>query len=107
MYPDCLFSSSFSSCFQKKPKLSALEKLFADEDMAVEERQENTLSTTENIQEEIQQYRGLPSTLTSVNPVTWRWNVTVRDTLQMLSNLATRVVFQKGGSTNSESIPEL
>ena len=100
MYPDCLFSSSFSSCFQKKPKLSALEELFADEDMAVEDIKENTLSTTEKIQEEIQQYRVLPSTLISVNPVTWWWNM--RDTLPRLSDLATRYLCVQASSTPSE-----
>ncbi|XP_034538951.1 zinc finger BED domain-containing protein 1-like [Notolabrus celidotus] len=84
----------------KKPKLSALEELFADEDMAVEIRQENTLSTAEKVQGEIQEYRGLPSTLTSVNPVTWWWNV--RDTLPMLSNLATRYLCVQASSTPSE-----
>ncbi|XP_047222620.1 E3 SUMO-protein ligase ZBED1-like [Girardinichthys multiradiatus] len=84
----------------KKPKLSALEELFADEDMVVEIRQENSFSTTEKIQEEIQRYRGLPSTLTSVNPVTWWWNV--RDTMPMLSNLATRYLCVQASSTPSE-----
>ncbi|XP_047225655.1 E3 SUMO-protein ligase ZBED1-like [Girardinichthys multiradiatus] len=84
----------------KKPKLSALEELFADEGMAVEIRQENSFSTTEKIQEEIQRYRGLPSTLTSVNPVTWWWNV--RDTMPMLSNLATRYLCVQASSTPSE-----
>ncbi|XP_074523920.1 zinc finger BED domain-containing protein 4-like [Halichoeres trimaculatus] len=60
---------------EKKPKLSALEELFADEDMAVEIRQEDTMTITEKAQDEIQRYRGLPSTLSSVNPVTWWWNV--------------------------------
>lgn len=84
----------------KKPKLSALEELFADEDMAVEIRQENTFSTTEKIEEEIQRYRGLPSTLTSVNPVTWWLNA--RDNMPMLSDLATRYLCVQASSTPSE-----
>ncbi|XP_015248262.1 PREDICTED: zinc finger BED domain-containing protein 1-like [Cyprinodon variegatus] len=84
----------------KKPKLSALEELFADEDMAVEMRQENSSSDTDKIQEEIQRYRGSPSTLTSVNAVTWWWNV--RDTMPMLSNLATRYRCVQASSTPSE-----
>lgn len=39
------FPFLFSS--QKRPKLSALEKLFAEEDMAIEVRTEDTVSTTE------------------------------------------------------------
>ncbi|XP_015241853.1 PREDICTED: zinc finger BED domain-containing protein 1-like [Cyprinodon variegatus] len=84
----------------KKPKLSALEELFADEDMAVEMRQENSSSYPDKIQEEIQRYRGLPSTPTSVNAVTWWWNV--RDTMPMLSNLATRYLCVQASSTPSE-----
>ncbi|XP_038158986.1 E3 SUMO-protein ligase ZBED1-like [Cyprinodon tularosa] len=84
----------------KKPKLSALEEPFADEDMAVEMRQENSSSDTDKIQEEIQRYRGSPSTLTSVNAVTWWWNV--RDTMPMLSNLATRYHCVQASSTPSE-----
>lgn len=86
--------------FQKKPKLSALEELFADEDMAVEVRQENILSTIEKVQDEMQRYKGLPSTLTSVNPVTWWWNM--RDALPVLSKLATRYPCVQASSTPSE-----
>ncbi|ROL53427.1 hypothetical protein DPX16_7027 [Anabarilius grahami] len=51
----------------KKPKLSALEELFAVEDMAIEVRTETTVSsTTEKIQAEMNHYRSLPSTLSSV-----------------------------------------
>ncbi|KAL0195118.1 hypothetical protein M9458_008690, partial [Cirrhinus mrigala] len=42
----------------KRPKLSALEELFAVEDMAVEARMQTTVSsTTERIQPEINKYR--------------------------------------------------
>ncbi|XP_037539225.1 zinc finger BED domain-containing protein 4-like [Nematolebias whitei] len=84
----------------KKPKLSGLGELFAEEDMAVEIKQENTFSTTEKIQEEIKWYRSLPSTRTSVNPVTWWWNA--RDTMPMLSDLATRYLCVQASSTPSE-----
>lgn len=40
--------------FQRKSGLSALGELFADEDMAVETRQETPKTITEKAQEEIQ-----------------------------------------------------
>ncbi|XDV25629.1 hypothetical protein PO909_029515 [Leuciscus waleckii] len=80
--------SASSVATLKRPKLSALEELFAMEDMAIEIRKETTVrSITEKIQAELNNYRSLPSTLSSVNSVTWWWNM--KDTLPMLSDLAT------------------
>ncbi|XP_048853064.1 E3 SUMO-protein ligase ZBED1 [Brienomyrus brachyistius] len=85
----------------KRPKLSALEELFAVEDMAVEARMQTTVSsTTERIQAEINKYRLLPSTLSSVSPVTWWWDM--KDTLPMLSELASRYLCVQASSTPSE-----
>ncbi|XP_048012168.1 E3 SUMO-protein ligase ZBED1-like [Megalobrama amblycephala] len=85
----------------KKPKLSALEELFAVEDMAIEVRTETIVSsTTEKIQTEINHYRSLPSTLSSVSPVTWWWDM--KHTLPLLSDLATRYLCVQASSTPSE-----
>ncbi|XP_063067164.1 zinc finger BED domain-containing protein 4-like [Engraulis encrasicolus] len=80
--------------------LSALGELFADEDMAVETRQETPQTIAEKVQEEIQRYRDLPSTLTSVNPVTWWW--TERNTFPLLSDLAGRYLCVQASSTPAE-----
>ncbi|XP_063070454.1 zinc finger BED domain-containing protein 4-like [Engraulis encrasicolus] len=63
-------SSSDDDTMVRNLGLSALGELFADEDMAVETRQETPQTIAEKVQEEIQRYRDLPSTLTSVNPPT-------------------------------------
>ncbi|KAK7128468.1 hypothetical protein R3I94_016894 [Phoxinus phoxinus] len=85
---------------QKRAKLSALEEIFAEEDMAIEVRAKSMISTSEKIQEEIQLYRGLPCTLSTVNPATWWWSM--RDTLPMLSSLAARYLCVQASSTPSE-----
>lgn len=69
--------------------------------MAVEARMQTTVSsTTERIQAEINKYRLLPSTLSSVSPVTWWWDM--KDTLPMLSELASRYLCVQASSTPSE-----
>ncbi|CAM4425074.1 unnamed protein product [Leuciscus chuanchicus] len=77
------------------------QEIFAEEDMAIEVRAKSITSTSEKIQEEIQLYRGLPCTLSTVNPATWWWSM--KDTLPMLSSLAARkltmTVVTRRGST--------
>ncbi|KAM8762178.1 E3 SUMO-protein ligase ZBED1-like isoform 1-T1 [Acanthopagrus schlegelii] len=92
--------STVAVATKKKAGLPALGELFEDEDMAVESQQEMPHTITEKAQEEIQRYRGLPSTLTSVNPATWWW--TVRDTLPLLSDLATKYLCVQASSTPAE-----
>lgn len=52
------------------------------------------------LEEEIHRYRGLPSTITSVNRVAWWWNA--RDYIPMLPDLATMYLCVQASSTPSE-----
>ncbi|XP_030196906.1 zinc finger BED domain-containing protein 1-like isoform X1 [Gadus morhua] len=89
-----------SAATEKLTKLSALEELFMDEDIEVGERNYPIASQRDKVKEEIRHYRGLPSTLSTVDPVTWWWDM--RGTLPALSSLAARYLCVQASATPSE-----
>ena len=71
-----------------------------DEDIEVGERNYPIASQRDKVKEEIRHYRGLPSTLSTVDPVTWWWDM--RGTLPALSSLAARYLCVQASATPSE-----
>ncbi|KAG7274572.1 hypothetical protein CRUP_022085 [Coryphaenoides rupestris] len=87
----------------KRPKLSALEKLFAEEDRALlQAPTEDVHSSRETTQKEVDFYRSLPAALSSVNPATWWWDK--RDSLPVLSQLSPKYLCVQASSTPSERV---
>ena len=71
-----------------------------DEDIEVGERNYPIASQRDKVKEEIRHYRGLPSTLSTVDPVNWWWDM--RITLPALSSLAARYLCVQASATPSE-----
>ncbi|KAJ8334032.1 hypothetical protein SKAU_G00413510 [Synaphobranchus kaupii] len=84
---------------QKRPKLSALEELFAEEDRHLNAHRGRSNG---KVQKDVDLYRSLPATLTSVDPVTWWWEK--RDSLPALSELSHKYLCVQASSTPSERI---
>eukprot|EP00064_Thunnus_orientalis_P014416 superscaffoldBa00002495_g14460 len=74
--------------FPKKPRLTALEELFDEEDRALKSgaAAEKTLSILERVQREIQLYRNLPAIPTSEDALAWWWER--QDMLPLLFELS-------------------
>ncbi|XP_067451432.1 uncharacterized protein [Thunnus thynnus] len=72
----------------KKPRLTALEELFDEEDRALKSgaAAEKTLSILERVQREIQLYRNLPAIPTSEDALAWWWER--QDMLPLLFELS-------------------
>ncbi|XP_041654455.1 uncharacterized protein LOC121517021 [Cheilinus undulatus] len=88
----------------KRPKLSALEELFEEEDRALKSctAAETTLSIPERVQQEIQQYRKLPAIPTSQDALVWWWER--RTTLALLSELSNSYLCVQASSTPRERV---
>lgn len=90
----------------KKPRVSALEELFAEEDQELRRSlilQQNTAPTThEKIKGEVSVYRGLPPIPTSDDPTLWWWGK--KDTLPLLSQLSSTYLCVQASSTPSERV---
>ncbi|XP_070826810.1 uncharacterized protein [Chaetodon trifascialis] len=90
--------------FPKRPRLSALEELFEEEDRALKSSAaaEKTPSTPERVQREIQLYRNLPAAPTSEDALSWWWER--RDTLPLLSELSGSYLCVQASSTPRERV---
>ncbi|XP_056282746.1 E3 SUMO-protein ligase ZBED1-like isoform X2 [Pseudoliparis swirei] len=90
----------------KKPRVSALEELFAEEDKELRRsliQQETTAPTIlENIRNELSVYRGLLPIPTSEDPVHWWWRK--KETFPVLSQLSTTYLCVQASSTPSERV---
>lgn len=85
-------------------KMSALEQLFEDEDRELHTTQttSSALSITEQVQKEIEIYKGLPAIPSGQDPVAW-WGGK-RDTLPNLSVLSEVYLCVQASSTPSERV---
>uniref|UniRef100_UPI003AAE61F4 E3 SUMO-protein ligase ZBED1-like n=1 Tax=Centroberyx gerrardi TaxID=166262 RepID=UPI003AAE61F4 len=81
---------------------TALEELFAEEDSKLQTTQQNTLSITERVDQEVQLYKGLPSIPMSADAALWWWQK--RDTLPLLSDLAQTYLCVQASSIPSERV---
>lgn len=86
-------------------KMSALEQLFEDEDrelLHTTQTRSSALSITEQVQKEIQIYKGLPAIPSGQDPVAW-WGGK-RDTLPNFSVLSEVYLCVQASSTPSERV---
>uniref|UniRef100_A0A8C4DY82 C2H2-type domain-containing protein n=1 Tax=Dicentrarchus labrax TaxID=13489 RepID=A0A8C4DY82_DICLA len=88
----------------KRPRLSALEELFEEEDRALKSSAapEKTPSIPERVQQELQLYRNLPAVPTSEDALAWWWER--RDTLPLLSRLSNSYLCIQASSTPRERV---
>ncbi|XP_060903078.1 uncharacterized protein LOC132980771 [Labrus mixtus] len=95
---------SNESLLPKRPRLTALEELFEEEDRALKSSAsvENTLSIPERVQQEIQLYRKLPAIPTSQDALAWWWER--RTTLALLSELSNSYLCVQASSTPGERV---
>ena len=85
--------------------MSALEQLFADKDRELLHTTMSTssaLSITEQVQKEIELYKGMPAIPSGQDPVAWWWGK--RDTLPNLSALSEVYLCVQASSTPSERV---
>ncbi|KAK0148014.1 Zinc finger BED domain-containing protein 1 [Merluccius polli] len=86
-------------------RMSALEQLFADEDRELLHTTMSTssaLSITEQVQKEIELYKGMPAIPSGQDPVAWWWGK--RDTFPNLSALSEVYLCVQASSTPSERV---
>ncbi|XP_044058674.1 uncharacterized protein LOC122879066 [Siniperca chuatsi] len=88
----------------KRPRLTALEELFEEEDRALKSSAaaEETPSIHERVQQEIQLFRNLPAVPTSEDALAWWWER--RDTLPLLSELTNSYLCIQASSTPCERV---
>ncbi|XP_045930909.1 uncharacterized protein LOC123986603 isoform X1 [Micropterus dolomieu] len=96
--------SSDETPYPKRPRLTALEELFEEEDRVLKSSAaaEKTLSIPERVQQEIQLYRNLPAVPTSEDALAWWWER--RDTLPLLSELSNSYLCIQASSTPRERV---
>lgn len=103
--PDEKKAEEHSPSHKKRAKKSALEELFEDEDQELLQAmttKKGALSKAEQVQKEIEIYRGLSSIPSGQDPVAWWWGK--RDSLPILSALSNTYLCVQASSTPSERV---
>lgn len=90
----------------KKPRVSALEQLFVEEDRELKRslfQQQNAAPTIrEKVKNEVSVYRGLPLIPNSEDPILWWWSK--KDTLPFLLQLSNTYLCVQASSTPLERV---
>ena len=90
----------------KKPRVSALEELFAEDDKELRrsliQQQKTAPTILENIRNELSVYRGLLPIPTSEDPAHWWWSK--KETFPILSRLSTTYLCVQASSTPAERV---